>query len=260
MIATERNEKIPSWLKLNIWLSCPYCGGDMVDNENLTVRKCSNNKCKGHMAEKINKLVKWFKIKNIGAKTALSYIEQYNLTSHIEIIPYLFGQKPELYLWEIGELAMIQGYDKVWRKLTGPCRTMSEFLYSHYCPQDLRHYADILLYVSTFFETRVPLVGKVVKVMISGSINNFNNRSDFIAAINKDYGNYVNVIDIGKRKTEVDYLIKEPHTKDHDKTKIALDNDIMIVSSLQFLEKVIAYSAYKEREIKERSLHTNDND
>lgn len=219
----------------------------MIDNEKLTFRKCANLRCPGHMAHRIVKVCKRFNVKNIGPASALDYIRDYKLDHHIQIIPYLFKEKPKLYVWEIGELAMIPGWDSRWRDLAGQSDSMLDFLQSFRCPAALRQEHEVLLYVEKFFEVKQPLKGKVIKVMMTGSINNFNNRADFIRTVNTAFGQYIQLVDVGTRKTGVDYLIKEPHTVDHTKSGIANDYGIPIITSSELVRKIGDYVAERRR-------------
>lgn len=248
MKPTLTNKDIPEWLRSRIYTTCPHCGCFMIDNENLTQRRCGYPRCPGHMAARINKLAKWFNIKNIGPGTAMSYILDFHLTSHLQIVPFLFKTKPQLYVWEIGELAMIPGYDSKWKSLAINAESMQDFISSFRCPSDLRKNAESLLYAETFFEVKAPLKGRVINVMMSGSIDGFNSRDLFIREVNERFGQYIQLVNVGKRKTGVDYLIKEPHTIDHDKTQVAVNSGIPILSSKELLRKIAAHISYIDEE------------
>ena len=49
---------------------------------------------------------------------------------------------------------------------------------------------------------------------------------EFFRLINDAYGQSINVIQTGKRKTGVSYLIKEADAIDHSKSRIARENNI----------------------------------
>lgn len=233
------NTNIPDWLKDNIMLKCPYDGIPLIDNDNLTVSLCPNPYCPGHMSHKMDYVAKRLGVSNFGPAAALDFILHTKPTNHLAIIPYLFPHEPpELYLWEIGELCLISNYRTKWQHIAGKYNSMQTFLDSSDCPADLREYRDFLIYSEGYFRVKKAITGRDIRVMLSGSFNGYSNRSDFVAYVNSLYGDYYRIIDIGKRKLECDYLIKEAHTSDHSKTQIAKEYDIPIVTPSEFLNMV----------------------
>ena len=49
------------------------------------------------------------------------------------------------------------------------------------------------------------------------------------------FGQYVHVIQTGRRKTGVSFLIKEEDAVDHSKSQLARENNIPIVTPTQFI-------------------------
>ena len=88
------------------------------------------------------------------------------------------------------------------------------------------------------------LLGKRLNVMLSGSFDGYRSRSDFVAEMNRKYGDVVQLVDVGKRKTEVAFLIKEAHATDHEKSAIANAMGITIITPKAFNEKLEAYRSY----------------
>ena len=255
------NENLPQWIKENISSVCPYCEGYFLDNDEFTLRKCSNAYCPGHLAHKMDKLLKSLGVKDFGPATALDYITQFHLTSHLQILKFFFPNKPSIPLYKVGEYAMIHGIDKAWQTLVSGFSNMAEFTKSSRCPANLRANAEYLNYVESFFNVEEPLEGQIINVMLSGSIDGYNNRRAFIGDLNQKYGHHVQLIDVGKRKTNVDYLIKEPWTVDHEKSNLAAQSGIPILSSKELVEKIIAYVAYiNEKEEKEEKEEEKEKD
>jgi hypothetical protein len=79
---------------------------------------------------------------------------------------------------------------------------------------------------------------------MSGSFDAYRARADFVADMNRKYGNIVQLVDVGKRKTEVSYLVKENHATDHEKSAIAAANGIKIVTPTALEEILAGYSTY----------------
>lgn len=240
------NTSIPDWLRDNIMLRCPYDNYPLVDNESLTMSVCPNPLCPGHMSHKMDYVAKRLGASNFGPAAALDFIIHNHPQSHLAIVPYLSpNEKPELYLWEIGELCLIPNYRSKWQHLAGKYNSMSAFLDSPDCPSDLKEYRDFLIYNEKYFRVKKAITGRDIHVMLSGSFNGYSNRSDFVAFVNSLYGDYYRVIDIGKRKLDCDYLIKEQYTSDHSKTQIAKEYGIPIVTPSEFLDMVRKAVEYK---------------
>jgi hypothetical protein len=216
-----------------------------MDNGNLTMRRCPSPYCPGHMAQRMVKLAKYLGVKNIGPATALHYIRQFDLKSHVQLVPLLFKEKPELYLWEIGELAMLTGMDKRWREICVDFNSMEEFASSAQATVEVAPNKVYLMFVESFFKVRPALRGVRLNVMLSGSLDGYRSKPDFVRYINETYGKYVQLVDIGKRKSDCHALIREKHTTDHEKTKLAQSAGIPILSPNELIEKIESMPPYK---------------
>jgi hypothetical protein len=244
MRLTEFNENIPDWLKENINKICPYCNGYIVDNDNLTQRRCVSEACPGHVAQRMDKLAKYLGVKNFGPATALSYIQANKLTSHVQIIPYIFKEKPVLQLWEIGELSMIKGLSTRWRDICLNHSSMESFISSGHAPREVVLNKEYLKFVESYFTVKEPLSGHRINIMMSGSLDGYKTKADFVRAVNEKYGEFIQLVDIGKRKSNCHFLIREEHTTDHEKTKIAKEAGIPILSPSELIEKIEASLSY----------------
>lgn len=236
--------KIPEWLEPYINDTCPYCGSTIVNSYWLTDRYCSNPKCPEHMAHKIDVLAKRFGIKGFGVASARTMIRQHDMKSHLEAIPIWFKEKPELSLYEIGEICLIKGHQKKWRAYCEGFDTMMQVIVSNRLPKDVKEQVPTLLMADCLCKTKPRMLGRKVNVMLSGSFEGYRSRKDFITKMNDLYGDTVQLVDVGKRKTGVDYLIKETYTTDHEKSAIARDACIPIVAPSAMEEKIAAYCAY----------------
>lgn len=241
---TKYNENIPDWLNPYINKECPSCGAPLVDDgpeENgvikLTQRWCPNNYCPAHMSHKIVALANYLNIPNIGPATAEAMVRLRGLKSHLEAIPHMTdGVKPEVYLWEVGIMAQLYGIANKWKELLLGYETFEDYFDKEPCvPYGVMVNKEYLIYAEKFFTLKKPLSKSVIKIMISGSIQGFSNKNDFVPWLNERLGQYIQVMDIGKRQNDVDYLVKEPFTADHSKTGIAIANGIPIVSSAEFV-------------------------
>lgn len=238
MRLTEFNTELPSWLYNNISKRCEYCGAHIADDGPYTQRYCINPRCYGHMMQRIDKLAKRFQINGFGPKAALSYCRSHGTQNHLEILKDWFpDSKPSVYLWEVGELAMIYSLGpNEWKTIALGYSSFNDmFTQNVNLPALVQANRDYLLYCETFFSVKAPLARRVVNVMITGSVSGFSNRDMFIEGVNMTFGKFIQTVNVGKRKTNVDYLITEPGTQDNSKYRDAIKYGIPIVSPTEYL-------------------------
>lgn len=241
MISMCRSD-LPDWAVKNMKMLCDYCGSYIADNSETgvtTARWCMNPKCPGHMMHKIALLADYFKVKGFGPETALSYIRQYKLESHFEIIPIWFGDtKPFLSLSDIATLACIEGYGSIQaEKEVNSFRSFTEYFEAPGVKNILlTANKELLLSAEKYFDIKPPLSNRKMFVMGTGSFHGYNNREEYFRLIKDAFGQYVDVIQTGKRKTGISYLIKEDDAIDHSKSRIAKEQGIPVVTPTQFLD------------------------
>lgn len=247
-VFTKQNGAIPKWLSDKIMNKCKYCGAPIVDSGptnysgkmQLTQRYCPNKYCPGHMGHKIVKLAEMFNVSGIGAETAIGMVLEHDLKYHIQVLPIWFREKPLVHLWQVGKAAQIYGYDKQWQEMLDGYSSFEDYYNRAMYPDPVVSINyDYLTWCQTFFNILPPLSANVINVMISGSVEGYRRKEDYIEFLNKHAGQFIQVRMVGKKKTGVDYLIKEPWSVDHDKTKTALDAGIPIVSSQEFMAILI---------------------
>ena len=88
----------------------------------------------------------------------------------------------------------------------------------------------------SYFAIKPALSSRIMRVMGTGSFHGFSNRDEFFNKVNAAYGNMIQVIQTGKRKTGVSYLIKEHDAVDHSKSQIAREEGIPIVTPKEFVD------------------------
>lgn len=235
---------IPEWLSPYINKTCPFCGAPIANNQLLTDRYCTNPECKGHMAYKVEALAKRFGCKNVGPATAREAIELHKWKYHVEAIPWMLREKPELHLYEIGEICMIKGHQKKWREYCAGHSNMIEVIKDPNNPQVLRDNAYLLIHATQYVKLIPDLEGKILHVMMTGSFDGYRSRNEWLAEMNRRYGDVVQLQDVGKRKTGVDYLVKEKWAADHEKSNIAQKAGITIVSPDELEERLKWYHTY----------------
>lgn len=235
---------IPDWLQVHIKDTCPYCNSPIYNNAALTDRYCTNKYCPGHLAHKIDALAKRFGIKGYGVASAHSDIRIYRVKMHTQMIPIWFRTPPNLYLHEIGEICLVKGHQKRWREYCNGCSSMRQVLRKPNIPAEIRAAAPVLYLTEAYCNVRPPLEGRRINIMMSGSFDGYRSRADFVTEMNRLYGDIVQLVDVGKRKTGVVYLVKEDHATDHEKSAIANAMGIPIVTPRDLKEKLEAYHSY----------------
>lgn len=236
--------EVPVWLQEQIMSVCPYCGAPITNNEQLTDRYCSNPNCPEHMAHKMNLLAKRFGIKGFGVATARSFIRLKNFRSHLDILRVWFPDRPELELHELGEICFIKGHQKKWRDYCEGYSTMLELIRSGTLPSDIYPYRTLLLQASCLCKTKPRLTGSRINVMMSGSFSGYSSRSEYLREMNQQFGQVVQLVDVGKRKTDVDFLVKESYTSDHEKSVIARQSGIPVITPQGLKEKIETLYTY----------------
>ena len=251
MVVSQFRTDLPDWVRDNMMMTCVHCGSYICDNSDTgvtTSRWCPNPSCPGHMALKVVNICDHYHIKGIGEKTARDLCEVNHWNNPCECIPYFFPKyKPEASLADIVGFFNIDGYGN-----TSAVKELSSF----YCFEDyfspncatnplLRPYREKLIEAQQYFQLKRPLSKKKINVMATGAFHGFSNRGEFFRKINDAFGEYVHVIDVGKRKGNVDFLIKEVDAPDRTKATLAAQERIPVVTPAQFfaiLKRMCAYS------------------
>lgn len=231
-----RKNELPDWVFDNILKVCPVCQYPIIENDTMTARKCSNPKCPEHMSYKAVELCKFLGIKGIGPATAKGMIQTHKLNNHFEMLPLLTKVKPLASLVDIAELACIEGYGRTQaEKELAQMSSFEQYFTVFGANPLLRQNQEMLCEAQKYFTIRQPLSNRKLYVMGTGSFHNFNSREEYFNLINDRLGKHLHVIQTGKRKTGVSYLIKEDDAIDHSKSQVARENNIPIVTPAQFI-------------------------
>lgn len=242
---SEYSEGIPEWLRPHLKMICSYCGSYIADNADesadgiITVRKCANPRCPGHMQHRLTHLAEYYQVKGVGPKTALQLIRDYRLESHLDILPVWFpNEKPTEQLSKIVDLACIEGYGST--KAESSMNSYKSFK-DYFCnctniDQDAWFHRDELYKAETYFNVAEPMSRCIMYVMLHGTFTGYAKRDMFLRDVNSIFGSVIQVVDAKKRKTGVSYLIRETGAPYGDKDRVAREAGIPIVTPLQFLD------------------------
>lgn len=247
-------QDLPDWAKSAMKMICPYCGsfiGDNSDTGATTARFCLNKECPGHMSHKAKELADFFNIKGFGPRTALGTIRARKFKSHFDFIPLWFGdKKPYVSLAEIAEMCCIEGYGSTTaQKELSHYASFSQYFDMRIYPNPLLiEHKDELLHAESLFAIKPPVAARKMYVMGTGSFHGYKNRSEFFKLLNDAYGSWINIIETGKRKTGISYLIKEDDAVDHSKSAIARECGIPVVTPTMFLSIIASMCPYVSEE------------
>lgn len=249
MIFTLHSEYIPDWVKDRIMMKCPYCGSLIADNSDgptgITARWCPNKSCPGHMQHKMDYIAKVLGVKNFGPATAMTYIKTHHCTSHIEILDEWLGDsKPLFKLSDIADLACIEGYSAVTgRKELNEFASFEDYFHNaNPINPILWANRELLFGIEKYFTVAEPMSKRKILVMGHGSFNNFSSRKEFFDEVNEAFGSFIQVIEVGKRKTGVSYMIIDngtPHTG--LKYNAAVESGVPIVTPAEFVNILNQY-------------------
>ncbi len=182
------------------------CGWAIVQNDTGTIRRCANPYCPRHMAYRADYLFKYFRYMGVGPETAYKYILKHSLKSHFDLLdPKLYRrdyskagqllkgyakQEREVYLYQIAELASLPGLQSAAADIFNGYTSFEQ--YFKLCPRsDFTPYKDMLIDAQKYFKLRPVLSRFVYTVMISGSIEGFSSRENFIDFCNHKFGQFV---------------------------------------------------------------------
>ena len=230
---------IPTWLSSKIPAECE-CGGLIVNNEALTMRMCSNPECYLHNAAKLEAVAKYFGIKNIGIATAKDIIREHDLKYHLDGLKYIMKGKPNVYLHEVGVLAMIRGHDKDIQEYSRGFKSFKDILpIKDKYPFWFQIILDDLIKAESYFEVKPPIARATINVMLTGTFKGWSSRDDYIKFLNDRFGAYVYINNVGVRKTNVDYLICEEDAAFHNKMAIAKERGIPRITPALFATGIV---------------------
>ena len=254
-IEHSKDNKIPDWLKNNIDAECPECGSPMMnfystkDKERCTNRKCSNNSCPLTIATRISEMTDILKIPNIGVATGLTITRNRELTNHLQALEYISDQPISMSINTLLRIAFIPSmgtkcFDIDTREYTSMRDFLEKYRGEHY--YTIMPYANLLLEgeskvnISTYQKPHEIEFDCVYScnVMITGNVLGLGDRKLFPHYINLLTKGLVEVKVVGKRKTGVTALIAEQGYTVTGKVSTAVENNIPIMTSEEFVEYV----------------------
>lgn len=220
---------IPYWLAENLPSKCE-CGFPIANNEQLTKRWCLNPICPYHMAARVEKMCKQLNVTGMGEKTALSLVKSNKVSFHFDLIPKIFATPPTILLEDLPAIVQVEGVEKQLVPYLKGKDDLEEAMSSF--PSNLEGTKFYLRRAVQYFNIKhMPKRSNVImNIMITGEIHGFPSRQSFVKYLNDEFGDIAQVHDCGVRKTGVTFLVKEEDAAVHNKTRIAQERNIPIVT------------------------------
>lgn len=256
----SEDDKIPLWLKQNLDSHCK-CGTEKENYYNergeCTGRRCPNKQCPYTLAQRIADMCQILKVDGIKEGKGMQIVRDYALKSHFEAVPIIFKEKPTISLYQLLRISFIRGVDTQWDNICD-CNSSIDELIQNYNGKHkyllIENYQE-LKYGESFFYILKPEKKKCEtlisgNVMISGNIRGFENRDDFIHAINYVSKGLVDIKVKGKRKTNIMCLIQEKDEPNRGKAECALEYGIPIMTPEEFKNYIIKELKKRLAEVK----------
>ncbi len=240
--------RLPDWLKLNLRSSCEFCGTEYEnfynDAEKCTNRRCPNPKCPGSLAQRIADMCEILGYEGIKEGRGLQLVKEHNLENWFDALAYISEEKPKVTLSQFMQIAFIPGINTMWNQYCKDCETLDDLLSSpdSTLRRTLESYQDLLRHGITCVEL---ISGEpnfaydaVIQgnVMLSGAFKGYNDRNNFVYAINKGFQGLVRLNIVGKRKTNVMCLIQEADQPNRGKAEVAIECGIPIMTPEDFIK------------------------
>lgn len=246
----SEDDVLPEWIKNGLSSKCPYCGSEMEnwynDDIRCTNRRCSKPNCSGMLAARGDFMVKVLDIKGIGFAKCLDLIRGGSMTHQLQILGAI-GVKPVVSLHDYLRIHCFEGIDSEWEKI---CVKMNCYTVDDILQYDLGKYTDTIRQNKELLDENLKYVelkkrpsiqsaapaSKYLTIMITGTPIGYQSKEHFINYLNGVMcGRIVLIHQKTKRKTGVDYLIREPGSSTRGKVECAIDGGIPIVTSSDFI-------------------------
>lgn len=238
---------IPSWLKDKLKGPCPYCGseyevGYSPNNLRVTKHYCPNLSCPGTLAMKMVFIWNILKVDGIKFGRSMELIKRYKIKRHMDALPHIFDEKPEMDLATFMRLNCIQGIDDGWNDVCNGKNSIEEVLQTSTAqkimsPKDVEDVLDACKHVKIYYHAKEkynPVL--TLTVMMTGDVMELKNRELLVAALNKKYKGLLDLrYSKSKRRTGVNILIKEKESTITGKVTTAEETGVPIMTSMEFV-------------------------
>lgn len=249
--------RVPYDLAVHLLWDCPLvsCRYPILYNENLTSAKCSNPFCPGHLAQRANAVFKALNYKGLGEVFAQDLIIQYHLKHHLDIFNKDFvealpnsNDKNTLFknyvktpvsidFYKIFTFLYIPHIQEQWYSIVGNATTLEQ-VYNRNKPDNLTKVQWVIIQnnlkklnqILYLFNIRYQRAISTLEIMITGGVENFNNKDEFINYLNVNFGDKFNFKQVGVKKSS-HICICDSISSNSRKYKVAKMSGIPVTTS-----------------------------
>ena len=240
-------ELIPTWLKESFPKKCPYCGslyhvGVSPNGLRVTKHYCPNTKCPMTIANKMAYCFEILGVTGIKAGKSLKVVKDFNIDNHFDGVTKVLTSKPKVDLPTFMRMCCIPGIDSGWNLICEKKTSINEVF------EDVRvkdkfsdTFKQFILDKSSYFDIVYPEKQEYepvlsLTVMMTGDIMGYSNREDFVTMLNYIFKGRLDLrYSKNKRKTGIDFLIKEESSPVTGKVNVAIENGIPIITPKDFM-------------------------
>lgn len=252
---------VPYFSAKEMMWDCDVCGAPLIYNKALTTLKCSNAKCYGQIAAKAAAMASDLGYKGLGYSTMLKLAKTFKPNDHLDLFSKKFISKyntnslmiskfiqytqvPQIIdFYKIFKYLYLSNIQEDWSKIVGTCKSIEEVLHTNFPDKysnlevKLMKYHILKLYkIMYLFSPIYKESNNILELMITGSINNFSSKNEFINSLNTRYHKLCYFKQVGKKKSAnmciCDTIDSNGNPiSSHEKFLIAKESGIPIVTS-----------------------------
>lgn len=246
--------RIPLRLKGHMLENCETCGYPIVMNEEMTYRRCLDHYCRGHVAQKADRMFKYLKVPGIGVATATRGLAVNKLKSHLDLIPIYLDYKPSVHLFEIAIMAQIDGERESLEEELKGYTSFEDYFKSGHVTEGLYGFKNDLIRAQNYFKIKPPLPDYKIEVMITGSLDGYS-KDTFVNMCNTLLEGKMYISQVGLKNSAY-ACITEDKTSSNRKAQLARGElrpgiKIPMYTSKEFLQ-IVALLALPQEELEEK--------
>lgn len=241
---------IPDWLKEELEENCPFCGteyqvGYSPNNSRVTKHYCPNKECPATLAMKMSFVWTILGVDGIKYGKSLELVKTHKIRKHLDGIPYILKDVPDIDVVTFMRLNCIQGVDGTWGSICAGKETLQEVIDTpsaqrFLTPDDVEDVMSASKYFNIIFPKKQKYESVLkITIMMTGDIMGLESRELLVMALNEKYKG---LLELGysksKRKTGVYALVKEDNSPVTGKVTTAIESGIPIMNPSEFILRI----------------------
>lgn len=241
---------LPEWLVVDLPENCPYCNspyhvGYSPNGLRVTKHYCPNRECSGTVATKMSFMWTVLGVDGIKFGKSLTLVKDRKLKRHLDAIPLIIKDKPNIDLATFMRICCIEGVDGAWENICKDKENIDEVLNTQFAQQNLstkdaEDARDGVKYFDIFIHEKQDYTALVrMTIMMTGDIMGLPNRELLVSALNAKYKGLLDLrYSKSIRKTGIAVLVKESSSPVTGKVNTAKDCGIPIMTPEEFIKHV----------------------